>query len=79
MRKAFTIFILFIIVFFSDVIAQEKTQNNEILSSENGRFIFGQIPEYRRDQYMLDTKTGRLWHIVVNKEEVKSLEPILYT
>lgn len=58
---------------------------NKSLSAENGRFVFGQISEYRRDQYMLDTKTGRLWRTVVisigegeNKQEVTLLEPILY-
>lgn len=36
----------------------------QILKSENGRFVFGQISDWRRDQYMLDTQTGRLWKIV---------------
>lgn len=39
----------------------------KLLSSENGRYVFGQISEFRRDQFMLDTKTGRLWSIVVRK------------
>ncbi|HBF42126.1 MAG TPA: hypothetical protein DDW42_00565 [Desulfobacteraceae bacterium] len=42
--------------------AQKKTQN-KILSSENGRFIFGQISDSSKDQFMLDTLTGRLWRI----------------
>jgi hypothetical protein len=47
--------------------------------------VFGQISEFRKDQYMLDTKTGRLWRIVMatvgegeNKSEVTVLEPIPY-
>jgi hypothetical protein len=58
---------------------------NKSLSAENGRFVFGQISEFRRDQYMLDTKTGRLWRTAVtsigegeNKQEITLLEPILY-
>lgn len=58
---------------------------NKNLSSENGRFIFGQISEYRRDQYMLDTKTGRLWMIIgtsigegESKQEIPLLRPVLY-
>jgi len=39
----------------------------KVLSSENGRFVFGQISDFRSDQYMLDTKTGRLWTIVLKK------------
>jgi len=39
----------------------------KVLSSSNARYVFGQISEYRRDQYMLDTQTGRLWQIVTRK------------
>jgi hypothetical protein len=54
-----------------------------ILSSENGRYVFGQVSEYRRDQYMLDTKTGRLWVMVLSKtdaagESIQVLQPVLY-
>ena len=35
----------------------------KILSSGNGRFVFGQISGSSKDQYMLDTATGRLWRI----------------
>ena len=37
----------------------EKSQQ-EILSSENGRFVFGQISDASKDQFMLDTQTGRI-------------------
>lgn len=47
--------------------------------------MFGQISEMRRDQYMLDTKTGKLWRMVVvnvgegeKKSEVTILDPVLY-
>jgi hypothetical protein len=78
MNKVFVIAILLGAIFFSEIIAQEIVQKKEILSVEYGRFVFGQISEARRDQYMLDTKTGRLWQIVVNNEDVKSLQPVLY-
>jgi len=51
---------------------------NKTLKYENGRFIFGQISEMRRDQYMLDTYSGRTWQIVVDKDGLKSLSPIPY-
>lgn len=41
---------------------QQKTQQ-KILSSANGRFVFGQISDSNKDQFMLDTFTGRLWRI----------------
>lgn len=36
---------------------------HKVLSSDNGRFVFGQISGSSKDQYMLDTATGRLWRI----------------
>jgi hypothetical protein len=33
----------------------------------SGRYVFGQISEFRADQYMLDTQTGRLWRIVLRR------------
>lgn len=49
------------------------------------RFVFGQISEYRRDQFMLDTLTGRLWRVVNQKtnssgseEGITVLEPVPY-
>ena len=41
---------------------QEKSQQ-KLLSSANGRFVFGQISNSSKDQFMLDTFTGRLWRI----------------
>lgn len=34
-----------------------------VLSSQNGRFVFGQISGSNKDQFMLDTATGRLWRM----------------
>ena len=41
---------------------QQKSQQ-KLLSSTNGRFVFGQISNSSKDQFMLDTLTGRLWRI----------------
>ena len=41
---------------------QQESQK-QILSSPNGRFVFGQISDSGKDQFMLDTLTGRLWRI----------------
>ncbi|CAH1092829.1 hypothetical protein [Candidatus Nitrotoga sp. 1052] len=38
-----------------------KLPQQKMLSSPGGRFVFGQISDFRRDQFMLDTQTGRLW------------------
>ena len=34
-----------------------------VLSAPNGRFVFGQISSSSKDQFMLDTATGRLWRM----------------
>lgn len=31
------------------------------LSASGGRYVLGQISSFRRDQFMLDTQTGRVW------------------
>jgi hypothetical protein len=41
-------------------------ESGTVLSSQGGRYVFGQISPARRDQYMLDTQTGRLWQIVTS-------------
>jgi hypothetical protein len=57
------------------------------LSAPGGRYVFGQISESRRDQYLLDTQTGRLWVqtcISSGKEDPKQcaltgLMPVYFT
>lgn len=44
-------------------ITSPQPQHN-VLSSANGRFVFGQISDSSKDQFMLDTFTGRLWRII---------------
>lgn len=39
----------------------EITGNCAVLSAQGGRFIFGQVSSFRRDQYLLDSQTGRMW------------------
>jgi len=50
----------------------------EVLSSENGRFVFGQISDASKDQFMLDTVTGRLWRIAETGEIGMFLRAIPY-
>jgi len=33
----------------------------KVLSSSLGRYVFGQVSDFRVDRFMLDTQTGRLW------------------
>lgn len=51
------------------VIAQTPAVHPTTLSSAAGRYVFGQINGMARDQYMLDTQTGRLWQLVCAKRD----------
>lgn len=53
-------------------------KNCSVLSSPQGRFVFGQISGSSKDQYMLDTWTGRLWRMTENSKIGKFLAPIPY-
>ena len=57
---------------------QTEKPKQEVLSSENGRFVFGQISESSKDQFMLDTVTGRLWRIAETGEIGMFLRAIPY-
>jgi hypothetical protein len=57
---------------------QTEKSKQEILSSENGRFVFGQISDSSKDQFMLDTVTGRLWRIAETGEIGMFLRAIPY-
>ena len=41
----------------------QPAPRHEVLSSKNGRFVFGQLSNSSKDKFMLDTLTGRLWQI----------------
>ena len=75
--------------FYSFAADAGKPTQQKVISSENGRFVFGQISDFRSDQYMLDTKTGSLWTIVLKKsknpdgtdapgEGLRVLDPVPY-
>lgn len=40
----------------------------EKLACPGGRFVFGQVSDSSKDQFMLDTRTGRLWRIAESGE-----------
>ncbi len=52
---------------FGGTSPQQKLEP-KLLSSENGRFVFGQISASSKDKFMLDTWSGRLWRIAESGE-----------
>lgn len=53
-----------------------KPPQTKVLSSPDGRYMFGQISDFRSDQFLLDTKTGRLWQIVKGEKDRTLLQPV---
>lgn len=44
--------------------AQTVDPAGTVMAAPGGRYVFGQISNGRRDQFMLDTQTGQLWQLV---------------
>jgi hypothetical protein len=56
----------------------QKISSEGVLSSGVGRYVFGQISDSNKDQYMLDTETGRLWRIGESSDVGTHLKAIPY-
>lgn len=85
MKKIAVLLLLLSCNSFADEPIRVKQQSQKVLSTENGRYIFGQISDFRADQYMLDTQTGKLWSIGLadikvgdKTQEVRTLTPVQY-
>ncbi|MBN1103117.1 MAG: hypothetical protein JXL84_06865 [Deltaproteobacteria bacterium] len=57
--------------------APQKPQPN-VLCAAGGRFVFGQVSDSSKDQFMLDTWTGRLWRISESGGVGLFLNPVPY-
>lgn len=61
-----------------------ESSSGTALGAAGGRYVFGQISDARRDQYMLDTQTGRVWLMACSQRDSTSnctstvLQPVLY-
>ena len=75
----FKLIFFFLLLIISSELSAQENQNNQVLSSVNGRFVFGQVSDFRRDQYLLDTQTGRLWQIVETENKQQILQPVLFS
>jgi len=47
------------------------------LKNQGGRYVFGQVSEWREDKFLLDTQTGQLWRLVYDKNGL-TLCPVAY-
>ena len=82
------VFALFLSVFFSLTTAwsqpfklsspEQEEPRYQVLSSEGGRYTFGQVSGSDKDKFMLDTLTGRLWRIAESGKVGIYLMPVKY-
>ena len=49
---------------------------NLLFNINNRRYEIIMHPTYRADQYLLDTKTGKVWHLVEDKDKTLVWEPM---
>jgi len=77
-KKGYPLIVSVIIVCImasSIVLASGPVSKNRILEG-SGKFAFGQISDFRQDQYLLDSDSGRLWRIVKSDRIGTTLEEI---
>lgn len=84
-RIVTTILLVFSVSAHAQLPVKVVPPQQKILSSENGRYMFGQISELHADQFMVDTQTGRVWQKVVSTidkdgqdAEVEVFQPVPY-
>jgi hypothetical protein len=56
----------------------QNVSSEGFLSSGGGRYVFGQVSDSSKDQYMLDTYSGRLWRIGESSDVGTHLKAIPY-
>jgi len=58
---------------FNKISAQEPVYKN------TDRFVLLQLSDFRRDQYILDTSTGKAWNLIMNSDSVNVFKRMYYT
>ncbi len=74
---------VFAIVGATSVVAKEPETKGidfetNVLTAPGARYVLGQISKNRKDQYLLNTETGRVWQLVIDKEGTLFLQPIFF-
>jgi hypothetical protein len=73
MNKIFVAALLFFTIAYSQ---DGKASGGKILGSSTGRYVLGQINDNSKEQYILDTQTGRLWRLAATEDSIKVLREI---
>lgn len=74
MKKILTITIVFLSFSLNLCFADNTTNIN------NGRYVMYMNPQYRGDQFILDTKTGKVWRLVsTGKGDSDIFQQVIYS
>ena len=74
MKKILIITIIFLSFFPNLCFANNTTNMN------NGRYVMYMNPQFRGDQFILDTKTGKVWRLVsTGKGESDIFQQVIYS
>ena len=49
--------------------AETAVQSFPALGSTGGRYVFGQLSEFQKDKFLLDTQTGRVWIMICTDDK----------
>lgn len=66
--------IIILAFIFMSLYAEQKA----VLSSPSGKFVLGQISDFRKDQFLLNTQTGEIWQLVIDRNDSLKLSRVLY-
>ena len=76
--KIVLIFGIIIILIAITVGYSEDLGRGNVISSNNGRYAFGQTSVMRSDQFMIDTQTGLLWQMMRGPDSTMILVSVKY-
>jgi hypothetical protein len=79
MKTPILLALVFVLIQGTAAAAQDGPSTSNVLASPPNRYVLGQISGFRRDQFLLDTMTGRAWVIVTDKAGNYSFERIPFT
>jgi len=64
-----TIATIALCIFHTFAGAQTASHSFPALGVQGGRFVLGQLSDFQRDKFLLDTQTGRVWVMVCTDDK----------
>lgn len=71
--------ILFVMLFLFMLTSISYAETTPNVTSTNGRFVIVTSPHVQRATFLLDTRTGKTWTLVVDSEDEYVWQPTQYS